>query len=126
MSEISNRNDIITGANNKFKMNREEELEREVIDDMLQWPAEKIYNTFGPWLETVVNLQKDRLQLKLKTIWQNRKCYAFRTTGEQIESDTMLLYYFDIKKVKKYSLSEMEKIIDKIENETYKTNPKQS
>lgn len=80
-------------------MTREEELERQVIDDILQWPSYKFYETFGPWIETVVNQQKNRLQLKLKTIWRNRKWYAFRDTGEQFEADCMLIY-FDPKKVK--------------------------
>lgn len=106
-------------------MTREEALEKEVIDDMLHWSAEKIYNTFGPWLETVVNQQKDRLQLKLKTIWRNRKWYAFRDTGEQFENDTMLVY-FDPKKSNKYSLSELETILEKIEDETLYSNPRRS
>jgi len=106
-------------------MSREELLQREFIDDMLQWSAEKIYNTFGPWLETVVNQQKERLQLKLKTIWRNRKWYAFRDTGDQFENDTMLLY-FEPKKVKKYSLSELETILEKLEYETLYSNPKKS
>lgn len=103
-------------------MTREELLEKEVIDDMLQWPAEKFYNTFGPWLESVVNQQKERLQLKLKTIWRNRKWFAFKDTGEQFEDDTMLIY-FDPKKYKNYSLSELETILEKIENETLSLSP---
>ena len=106
-------------------MTREELLEREVIDNMLNWSADKIYNTFGPWLETVVNQQKDKLQLKLKTIWRNRKWYAFNDTGEQFDNETMLVY-FDPKKVKKYSLSELETILKKIEDKTLYSNPKQS
>lgn len=106
-------------------MTREELLEKEFIDDMLQWPAEKVYNTFGPWLESVVNQQKERLQLKLKTIWRNRKWFAFKDTGEQFENDTMLIY-FDPKKYKNYSLSELETILEKIEDETLHSNPKQS
>ena len=106
-------------------MTREEILERELIDDMLQWSSEKFYATFGSWLETVVNQQKERLQLKLKTIWRNRKWYANRETGEHFEDDDML-YFFDPKKVKKYSLSELETILKKIEDETIYSNPKQS
>lgn len=106
-------------------MNREEIIEREVINDMLQWPADKIYNTFGPWLETIVNHQKERLQLKLKTIWRNRKWYAFKDTGEQFGNDTMLIY-FDIKKAKKYSLAELESILEKLDEETLYSNPKRS
>jgi hypothetical protein len=98
-------------------MTREEILQKELVDDMLQWSSEKMYNTFGSWLETVVIREKDKLQLKIKTIWKNRKRYAFKDTGDQFDNDTMLLY-FDIKKLKKYSLSELETIIDKIEDET--------
>lgn len=106
-------------------MTREEQLQKEFVEDMLQWSADKIYNTFGPWLETVVNQQKDKLQLKLKTIWRNRKWYAFNDTGEQFDNETMLVY-FDPKKTKKYSLSELETILEKIEDETIYSNPKQS
>ena len=106
-------------------MTREELIEKEVIDDIMQWSSDKFYNTFGSWIETVVNEQKKRLQLKLKTIWQNRKCYANRETGEYFEDDDML-YFFDPKKVKKYSLSELETILEKIEDETIYSNPKQS
>ena len=106
-------------------MTREEILQKEFVDDMLQWSADKIYNTFGPWLETVVNQQKETLQLKLKTIWRNRKWYAFKDTGEQFDNDTMLIY-FDPKKAKKYSLSELETILEKIADETLYSNPKQS
>lgn len=105
-------------------MTREELLEREVINDMLNWSADKIYGTFGPWLETVVNEQKSRLKLKLKTIWRNRKWYAFRDTGEQFEDDTMLLY-FNPKKTRSYSLRDLETILDKLENETIYSNPNQ-
>lgn len=98
-------------------MTREEIIEKEVIDDILQWTSEKMYKTFGCWLETVVNRQKKCLQLELKTIWKNRKCYSFRDTAEQFETDTMLIY-FQPKKISKYSLSELEEIIEKIEFET--------
>src|SRR5690606_8008774 len=97
----------------------------EVIDDMLNWPADKLYETFGPWLETVVNQQKDRLQLKLKTIWRNRTWYAFRDTGVQFDSDTMLFYFLP-RKIKHYSLSDLETIIEKLEGETLYSNPKES
>lgn len=106
-------------------MTREELIEREVINDMLQWSSLKIYKTFGPWLETIVNQEKERLQLKLKTIWRNRKWYAFRDTGQQFENDTMMIY-FEPKNVKKYSLSILETIIEKIEDETIYSNPKKS
>jgi hypothetical protein len=72
-------------------MTREEILQKEIIDDMLQWSSDKMYNTFGSWLETIVIQEKEKLQLKLKTIWRNRKWYAFRDTGEQFDNDTMLL-----------------------------------
>jgi hypothetical protein len=105
-------------------MTREEILQKELVDDMLQWSSDKMYNTFGSWLETIVIREKEKLQLKLKTIWRNRKWYAFNDTGEQFDNDTMLLY-FDIKKLKKYSLSELETIIAKIADETVYSNPKQ-
>lgn len=104
-------------------MTREELLKNEFIDDMLQWPTEKFYKTFGPWLETIVNEQKSRLQLKLKTIWRNRKWYAFRDTGEQFDANTMFIY-FNPKKIKNYSLNDLETIIDKLECETLHSNPK--
>lgn len=106
-------------------MSREEILKKELINDMLQWSADKMYETFGPWLETVINIQKEKLQLKLKTIWRNRRWYAFRDTGEQFGADTMLLY-FNQKKIKLYSLSQLESIIEKIERETIYSNPKTS
>ncbi|MCO5232867.1 MAG: hypothetical protein M9888_03895 [Chitinophagales bacterium] len=106
-------------------MTREQILENEIIDDILQWSSDRFYKTFGAWLETVVVRQKEAYQLKLKTIWRNRKWYAFRDTGEQFENDTMLIY-FDSKKIKKYSLSEMESIFEKIEDETLYSNPKRS
>jgi hypothetical protein len=98
-------------------MTREEILQQECIDDILQWSSEKMYQTFGAWLETVVVSEKEKLQLKLKTIWRNRKWYAHRDTGEQFDNETMS-FFFDIKKVKKYSLSEIETILERIENET--------
>lgn len=106
-------------------MRREEIIERQVIDDIRQWSSDKFYNIFGPWLETVVIRQKEKLQLKLKTIWRNRLWYAFKDNGEQFEDDTMALY-FDIKKISKYSLSELETILEKIDDETLYSNPKQS
>lgn len=106
-------------------MTREEILQNELVDDMLQWSSEEMYNTFGSWLETIVIQEKEKLQLKLKTIWKNRKWYAFNDTLEQFDNDTMLLY-FDIKKLKKYSLSELETIIEKIADTTVYSNPKQS
>lgn len=104
-------------------MTREELLRREFIDDIKNWSSDKIYNTFGPLLETVVNQQKDKFQLNLKTIWRNRKWYVFKDTAEQFDNETMLLY-FDPKKVKKYSLKELETILEKIEDETIYSNEK--
>ena len=105
-------------------MTREEILQRELLDDMFQWSSEKFYDTFGSILETIVIKQKEKLQLKLKTIWKNRKWYAFRDTGEQFDRNTMLIY-FDIKKIKTYSLTDFEFIINKLNNETIYSNPKQ-
>jgi len=104
-------------------MTREDILQKEFIDDMRQWSSDKMYNTFGSWLETVVIREKEKLQLKLKTIWRNRKWYAFKDTAQQFDNDAMLLY-FDIKKLKKYSLSDLETIIEKIEDEAGYSNPK--
>jgi hypothetical protein len=104
-------------------MNRNEHREMETLDEVRQWTAEQIYSAFGPWMETIVNQQKERLQLNLKTIWRNRRWYAFRDTGEQFEEDTMLIY-FNPKKISKYSLSDLETIIDKLQNESRYSNPK--
>ena len=104
-------------------MTREEQLQKEFLEDILQWPADKIYETFGPWLEWVVNQQKERIHLKLKTIWRNRKWYAFKDTGEQFDDDAMLLY-FNPKKIKSYSLSDLESVIEKLSYETLYSNPK--
>lgn len=97
--------------------------ESELIDEVLQWSAEKIYDVFGPFLEYVVDNEKAKLQSKLKTIWKSRRWYAFRDTGEQFDADTMQIY-FSVKKLKTYSLHELEQIIDKIETETNYSNPK--
>lgn len=104
-------------------MKTEERFQMEVIEEVLQWSADKIYKTFGPFLETVVNQQKERIQIRLKTIWRNRKWYAFRDTGEQFNNDEMLIY-FNPKKIKIYSLSDLETIIDRVEKETLYSNPK--
>lgn len=105
-------------------MTREELVEREFIGDMLNWSSEKFYKTFGPRLETIVIRQREILQLKLKTIWRNRKWYAFRDTGQQFDTDDAMLVYFNPKKIKHYSLHDLESIIDKLENETLYSNPK--
>lgn len=104
-------------------MTREEEREMWLREDLRHRTDEEIYNIFGSRLETIVNQQKERLQLKLKTIWRNRKWYTFRDTGEQIEPDTMLMY-FEPKKTNKYSLSKLEEILEIIEHETIYSNPK--
>lgn len=106
-------------------MTRQEIIEREVIEDMLQWSSDKMYDVFGPWLETIVIRQKEKLQLKLRTIWRNRTWYAFHETGEQFDKDTML-FYFNPRKLKSYSLDELESIIKNIERTTIYSNPKKS
>lgn len=98
---------------------KEELLHRYFIEDMLQWPRDKFYNTFGAYLETIVNYKKDELQLKLKHIWKNRELFCFKETGERIGEDGILVY-FNPKKVKHYSLHELEKILETFDNETYK------
>lgn len=92
-------------------------FEFEIIDDMLQWEPDKFYKMFGPWLEVVVEDQKEKMRANLKRIWKFRKLYSFRDTGDGFSDSTMLLY-FDPKKIGKYTLHEMEAIIEKIENET--------
>ena len=104
-------------------MTREEQLYREVIDDLLNSSSEKLYQIFGSWLETVVEEKKEVFRTKLKNIWRNRKWYAFHDTGEQFESDTMSIY-FTSRKLKSYSLREMEMILEKIDSETVYCNPK--
>ena len=92
-------------------------FEFEIIDDMLQWEPDKFYKMFGPWLEVVVEDQKAKIRAKLKKIWKDRKLYGFRGMVDSISDDTVLIY-FDPKKIGKYTLHEMEAIIEKIENET--------
>lgn len=87
-----------------------------VIDEARQWSTEKIYDVFGSFLEKVVEDKKEKYRLILKTVWKNRVGYAFRDTGERFDSDTML-YYFNPKKIRKYSLIDMEDIIVRIECE---------
>jgi hypothetical protein len=106
-------------------MTREEQIQQECIEDMLQWSADKFYRTFGYFLEKVVNKQKELYQSKLKSIWRNRKWYAFRDTAEQFDNETMLLY-FNPKKIKHYSLYELETIIEKFEDEVIHSNPNRS
>lgn len=101
----------------------EDKREHDIIDEVLQWSSDKIYSTFGPFLEKVVIKQKEKLQLKLKTIWRNRTWYCYKDTGEQFDDDAML-YFFSPKKIAKYSLYEMEDILEKIEQETNYSNPK--
>ena len=92
-------------------------FEFEIIDDMLQWEPDKFYKMFGPWLEVVVDDQKEKMRANLKRIWKFRKLYSFRDTGDSF-SDSAMLLYFDPKKIGKYTLHEMEAITEKIENET--------
>lgn len=94
-----------------------EKLELEIIDDMLSWSSDQLYNTFGSRLEAVVEEQKEKMRAHLKRIWKFRKLYAFRDTGDSFYDDTMLLY-FDPKKIGRYKLQEMETITQKIEKET--------
>jgi hypothetical protein len=100
-----------------------DKIEMQVIEDMMSWSSQEFYAVFGHRLETVVNETKASLQLKLKTIWRNRIWYAHRETGEQFDAETML-YFFDPKKISKYSLRELEMILEKIEDETLHSNPK--
>jgi hypothetical protein len=101
----------------------EEKRQQEIIDEVLQWSSNQIYSVFGPFIEKVVLEQKEKLQIKLKTIWRNRTWYAYKDTGEQFDDEAML-YFFSPKKIAKYSLYEMEDILEKIEQETNYSNPK--
>lgn len=103
----------------------EQQFQREVIEEVMQWSGEKIYSVFGSFLAKVVEDKKEELQRELKVIWKNRCWYSFRDTGEQFESDTMLIY-FNPKHIRKYNLSDMEDIIERIENETNYSNPNRS
>lgn len=104
-------------------MTYEEKFQKEVLDEVLQWSAAKIYSVFGSFIETIVTRKREEMQLKLKTVWRNRMWYAFKDTGTQFEKDTMLLYFCP-KKISKYTLSELETIIEKLEAETVYSNPK--
>jgi hypothetical protein len=87
---------------------------------------EEILTIFGcSRLEMIINLEKEKLQLKLKTIWRNRTWYCFKNTLKQFENDTMLLY-FNPKLISKYSYDMMESILSKIERETLHSNPKKN
>lgn len=99
-------------------MTKEQQIENDVIESMREWSEEKFYNTFGSWLETVVNNQKRLLQVKLKYFWAYRRDYSFRDTGEKFEDDTML-FYFSNKRIAYYSIAEMEAIIKRIEEEAF-------
>lgn len=98
-------------------MTREQQLFQESIEILKDYSIEDFYNVFGNWLETVVHVKKTTLQERLKRIWTNRTRYAFRDTGEQFEKDTMQ-FYFESKKIKKYSIAEIEQIISSIELDT--------
>jgi hypothetical protein len=98
-------------------MTREQQLFEESIEKLKEYSIEDFYNVFGNWLETIVNVKKTTLQERLKRIWSNRTKYAFRDTGEQFDIDTMQ-FYFESKKIKTYSIAEIEKIIASIDLET--------
>jgi Lhr-like helicase len=100
-----------------IKMTREQQLFEESIEKLKEYSIEDFYNVFGNWLETIVNVKKTTLQERLKRIWSNRTKYAFRDTGEQFDIDTMQ-FYFESKKIKTYSIAEIEKIIASIDLET--------
>lgn len=103
----------------------EQELRQDVINDLLNLPAEDFYSIFGSRLEMVVNQQKEKLTLKLKTIWRNRNWYAYKDTGEQLD-DYGMSYFFDPKKINKYSLSDLETILEKMGKDLIYSNPKSS
>jgi hypothetical protein len=101
----------------------EQKREQNILDEVTNWSNGEIYSVFGIRLERIVTEQKEKLQLKLKTIWRNRTWYAYKDTGEQFDDDAML-YFFSPKKIAKYSLYELENILEKIESETNYSNPK--
>lgn len=68
-------------------------------------------------LQEIRSEEKRRLQLRLKSIWKFRKSFVFIATGEQLRNDRMP-FYFDVKNIKSYSLSDLERIIDKLDKET--------
>lgn len=101
----------------KITMTPAEKLDKQIIDEMLQLEPDKLYTIFGPWLEIVVEDQKSKKREKLKKIWKRRVSYKFKDTDENFETDTMQIY-FDPKKIKKYTLNELDNILEWIENET--------
>ena len=101
----------------------EQKREQNILDEVANWSNAEIYSVFGTRLERIVTEQKEKLQLKLKTIWRIRTSYAYKDTGEQFDDDAML-YFFSPKKITKYSLSELEYILERIEAETNYSNPK--
>jgi hypothetical protein len=105
-------------------MTIQEIIWQEFLEDMHSLTNEQILEILGAnRLEMIINLKKEELQLKLKTIWRNRKWYCHNDTGEQFDNDTML-YFFNPKLIKKYSLEMMESILDNIDSETIYSNPK--
>lgn len=95
---------------------RTKDFDRLVRETATEWSNQEIYDVFGVRLERVVAEKKNKLQLKLKAIWANRTWYAFRETGEQFEDDTMS-FFFEYKKISKYSCSEMESILEQLDRD---------
>lgn len=106
-------------------MNRQEAILAEFIEELLEYTDEEIYELFGTRLEKIVDEQKGRLRLKLKTIWRLRKHYAFKDTGEQFDDYAMKLF-FDPKKIKHYPLDVIECILTRLDHEAVYSNPKKT
>lgn len=98
----------------------------ELMDEVMSWSAAKIYNVFGAHLEKVILDKRDEYCLRLKTIWRHRAWYTYADTAEQVPEWAFKEHYFDIKKIKKYTLFDIEDIFWKIERELIYSNPKKT
>jgi hypothetical protein len=97
-------------------MNNLSKLEIEIIETIKDYNDYQVYNLFGSRLEEIVILKRLEYQKLLKKIWKNRTKYSFNDTGQLLDKDSMS-YFFDIKRLTKYTLFQMEKIIEDIENQ---------
>lgn len=98
-------------------MKTENSLESEMTELMLQMSSYDIYKILGPFIEDIVDQQKNIFRKNLKLIWKNRKSYMFKDTGCEFDENTMLIF-FNPKKMKSYTLNDFEKILEEIDRET--------